>query len=53
MSRHHCVLIKIIMMLPRIIKYCIDEWNQAVTPAIVINTLVAAKIGHGLGFTIW
>jgi len=53
MSRHHCIIVITIDIIPTNKSFESWKWNQLVSPIVIDRALIADKIGHGLGSTKW
>ena len=50
-SRHHCNIVKTIIINPKIIGVIELPWNQDVRPIVNINAPIEPVNGHGLNST--
>ena len=53
MSRHHCIIVITIDIIPANKSFESWKWNQLVSPIVIDKALIADRIGHGLGSTKW
>jgi len=53
MSRHHCIIVIVIDIIPANNSFVSWKWNQLVSPIVIDRALIADRIGHGLGSTKW
>lgn len=50
-SRHHCCIVRSIIIKPRYIRFVLLKWNHAARPDVSKRAAIAPVKGHGLGST--